>query len=196
MRPFPLALATALLALPAAGVEPDDAARLEALFGHEQRQDGMRIVQRLALDGCDAVLTVTVYGEDSGRRRMAEISRFQIPHYRPSGSDEPGMLPLTARAYFSRAGDRGLSRWLAALAETRADLDRAARMRELQFRVEAGEFGRFAARNGYEMRSWLEGDPEPYYAMPLPTVALRLPPDASDEAEAAWRAYAARHCAG
>lgn len=188
-------LVAALIAAPAHAVE-DDAAALEALFSNEVRHDGMRLQQTLAVDACDVVLVHTVYGEDTGRRRMAEISRFQIRHYRPVTTEGPGELGLTARAYFSNAGDRGLTRWLQALAETRMDQNRAARMRELQLRVEEGEFGSFAARNGYEMRSWLEGDPEPYYAMPLPAVALRLPPDAADEAEAAWRAYARRHCSG
>lgn len=194
-RPLALALIGALFTTPAAAVE-DDAARLEALFSHEFDGEGMRLEQTLDIEDCDVVLTETVFAEDTGRRRMAEISRFQITHYQRVEIEAPDALGLTARDYFTNAGDRGLTRWLEALAETRLDDDRAARMREIQFRVERGEFGPFAVRNGYEMRSWLENDPEPYYAMPLPALALRLPPDAADKAEAAWRDYARRHCAG
>lgn len=207
-----IAIAQADAARPAGEAEA-----LGLLFTHETvvRQDGepvVRIEQRLAVDGCDAVVTTTHYapGED-GRRRMVELSRFEIGRMdvveragaAEATGDVPAPLPdraqldLTARDHFVQAGDDGLSRWLAALRATRTAPDRSAEMRALQFRVAAGEFGPFARANGYEMRSYLEGDPEPYYAMPLPAISLSLPvgADAAAAAAAAWRSYAEDHCA-
>lgn len=168
----------------------DPVGALEALFAVETTGEGMRIEQALDLDGCEAVLTTTVWGEPENRRRMVETARFEVGLYPAVAESAPGSLDLTARRYFSRAGDDGLVRWLDELAATRDDPDRGARMRELQLRVDRGEFGEYARRNGYEMRSFLEGDPEPYYAMPLPAVSLTLPEEDAEAAEGAWLAYA------
>lgn len=151
--------------------------------------------QVLELDGCDARLTLTAYAEPGGVRRLSEVSRFELEHFAVVDGESEGVLELTARDYFSRAGDEGLGRWLEAIAATARDEQRSARLRELQTRVELGEFGRFAARNGYESRSFLEGDVEPYYALTLPAVALRLPEEHREEALDAWRTYAGEHCA-
>lgn len=187
--------------------EREDAAEaLGRLLSHESviEKDGepiVRLEQRVEVDGCYAVVTTSHFVPGTDRRRMVERSRFQIGHMEriepePEEGDvgAPRSIDLTARDYFMRGRDRGLSRWLDALAETRDAQDRAAEMRELQFRVEQGEFGAFARANGYEMRSYLEGDPEPYYAMPLPAVSLTLPEEEAEEASAAWSRYAARHC--
>ncbi|HUF55788.1 MAG TPA: hypothetical protein VMM55_04425 [Thermohalobaculum sp.] len=212
-----LAVPAFLLALgpaeAARATQQEEAAALGARFSHETvvRLDGepvVRIEQHLDVDACDAVVTTTHYAPgDDGARRMVERSRFEIGRMdvveraeaEEATGDVPAPLPdraqldLTARDYFVRAGDDGLSRWLAALRATRTAPDRSAEMRALQFRVAAGEFGPFARANGYEMRSYLEGDPEPYYAMPLPAISLSLPVDA-EAAVDAWTGYAAEHC--
>ena len=211
--------AAALLVLAAGAAAAAPAAKeaeadtLGALFSHETvvRLDGeavVRIEQRLAVDGCHAVVTTTHYAPgEEGERRMVERSRFEIGRMvvvpraeaAEATGDVPAPLPgrgqldLTARDYFVEAGDEGLSRWLAELRRTRTAPDRSAEMRALQFRVAAGEFGAFAEANGYEMRSYLEGDPEPYYAMPLPAISLSLP-DESEAAEEIWESYATEHC--
>lgn len=191
------ALVAAALALAgAAPADPraDDAAALEALLGHQIEGEGMRLVQNVAIEGCDVTVTATVRADPGGERRVEERSRLEIEHFEPVEIEGSTALDLTARRYFSQAGDRGLTRWLAALAETRDDPDRSARMREIQRDVEAGAYGDFAIGNGYESRSFLEGDPEPYYAMPLPALALVLPDGTKPLAETAWVAYAERYC--
>lgn len=205
------AVSAALAALLAAGAtavaaQADEAEALARLLSHETvvERDGepvVRLVQRVEVSGCDAVVTTTHYAPGTDRRRMTERSRFEIEHMDPIEREDaanglPASIDLTARDYFVRAGDRGLSRWLDALAETRASQDRAAEMRALQLRIERGEFGAFARQNGYEMRSFLEGDPEPYYSMPLPALSLALPEEAAAAARAAWSRYADAHCAG
>lgn len=189
-------LLAALLAAPAAAAPsaPDDDA-LSALFSFGYGEEP-HFEQRLELDGCAARLTVTAYAEPGGARRLREVSRFELRHFTPVPGDGGEVMELTARDYFSGAGDTGLGRWLDAIAATARDDDRSARLRELQLQVELGEFGAFAARNGYESRSYLEGDVEPYYALTLPAVALRLPEQDPEAAVRAWQAYAGRNCAG
>lgn len=199
-------LLVVLAAMPLAAAPPDGAEALGRMLSHEMvlTRDGeavVRIVQEVEVDGCHAVVTLTHYAPGTGRRRMMERSRFEIDRMSRAEEDGEadaggGSIDLTARDYFVRGRDGGLSRWLAALAATRDSEDRAADMRALQFRIERGEFGAFASRNGYEMRSFLEKDPEPYYSMPLPVVSLTLPEDAADEAADAWWRYAAGHCPG
>lgn len=195
MRPVHVVAALALMAVPAAA-DPrgDDAAALSALLTHEVPGEGMRLSQQVAVEGCDVLVTATVHGEPGAERRLEERSRFQIQHFEPVELEGSTALDLTARRYFSRGQDAGLSRWLAALADSRDDPDRSARMREIQRDVEAGDYGAFAARNGYESRSFLENDPEPYYSMPLPALALVLPEGAKPLAETAWVTYAKRYC--
>ena len=183
-----------------AHAQPDDRASdaeaLEALLAYRMDGEGMTLDQEVAIDACDVTVTATVRADPGGERRLEERSRLQFQHYEPVEIEESVALDLTARRYFTRGSDRGLTRWLAALAETRADPDRSARMREIQRSVEDGAFGAFAARNGYESRSFLEGDTEPYYSMPLPALALLLPEGTKELAEAAWVAYAKRYCLG
>lgn len=184
-------LAALLLSAPAGAAAPD-ADGLASLFSLGWGEEP-RFEQSLEIEGCQAVVRLAVFAEPDGPRRLVERSRFQIQHYEPAGEPLAGVMELTARRYFSKAGDRGIRAWLDAIAATVGDEDRSARLREIQVRVELGEFGRFAALNGYESRSYLEGDVEPYYALPLPVVGLRLPEPAEAAVEA-WQAYASERC--
>lgn len=178
-----------ILSLAAAAGDADSA--LSRRFSFEQPLPGRTVEQALSVEGCAVTVTHTVRDPETGLRRMVEISRFEVEHYAEVDGSPQETLDLSARQYFSSARDDGLRRWLDALGASREDRDRGARMRELQLRVDEGEFGAFAAGNGYEMRSFLEGDPEPYYAMPLPSVSIALPDDDPEGALAAWRSYAA-----
>lgn len=193
-----LPAAVALLAFAPAGGragEATDAAALEALLSGSNPGQGFVIEQTVTLERCAATVVQTVTAE-SGEPRLEERSRLQIRHYEPADVPDSTALDLTARRYFTRAADRGLARWLDDLAASRDDPDRSARMYEIQRRVEAGDYGAFAQANGYESRSFLEGDPEPYYAMPLPALSLLVPDGTAGTARRAWTEYAMRHCLG
>lgn len=179
------------LAVPAGPDEDGLAALFSFTYGESPHFE-----QTLEVDGCAARLTLTAYAEPGGVRRLSETSRFELQHFALVDGESPGVMELTARDYFSRAGDAGLGRWLDAIAATAGAEDRSARLREIQMQVERGKFGSFSARNGFESRSFLEGDVEPYYALTLPAVALRLPEGDPDLATRAWLSYAGTNCPG